>query len=70
MVIRTMHRLLRCHKRVVFYNIFPDVCVCVGGGGGGWWGGGVGGGGGGGGIKHCIIYTFAHLHIWLILYQF
>ena len=29
MVIRTMHRLLRCHKRVVFYNIFPDVCVCV-----------------------------------------
>ena len=25
MVIRTMHRLLRCHKRVVFYNIFPDV---------------------------------------------
>ena len=35
MVIRTMHRLLRCHKRVVFYNIFPDVCVCVCGGGGG-----------------------------------
>ena len=28
MVIRTMQRLLRCHKRAVFYNIL----LCMGGG--------------------------------------